>query len=306
MKRKDLYPSYLNACAEGKLEEKIDRLNKILLSCALCPRECKVNRIKGEKGYCGGGKHARVSSVFAHFGEESCLVGQNGSGTIFFSFCNLKCVFCQNYEISHLAQGKDVSKEELAGYMLRLQKTGCHNINLVTPTHFVPQIIEALRLAIGEGLTLPLVYNCGGYESAEVIDILDGVVDIYMPDAKFSSPHVSERLCNVTDYFDNLKIVLKKMHNQVGDSEIVNKIAKRGLLIRHLVMPNDLAGTKALMQFIAKEISLNAYINIMDQYRPCGEASNISEISRFISAREYLDAVEIARSFGLNCLFRPG
>lgn len=284
----------------GKLEEKIDRLNRILLSCTLCPRECKVNRIKGERGYCGGGKDARVSSAFAHFGEEPCLVGRNGSGAIFFSFCNLKCVFCQNYEISHLAEGRDVSREELAGYMLKLQKTGCHNINLVTPTHFVPQIIEALGLAIGEGLTLPLVYNCGGYESAEVIDILDGVVDIYMPDAKFSSPHVSERLCNATDYFDNLKIVLKKMHNQVGDLEIVNKIAKRGLLIRHLVMPNGLAGTKAIMEFIAKEISPNTYINIMEQYRPCGEASGIPEISRPVTAREYLNALETARSFGLN------
>jgi len=284
----------------GKLEEKIDRLNKILLNCTLCPRECKVNRIKGERGYCGGGKDARVSSAFAHFGEESCLVGRNGSGAIFFSFCNLKCVFCQNYEISHLAEGRDVSKEELAGYMLKLQKAGCHNINLVTPTHFVPQIVEALGLAIGEGLTLPLVYNCGGYESAEVIDILDGVVDIYMPDAKFSSPHVSERLCNAADYFDNLKIVLKKMHNQVGDLEIVNKIAKRGLLIRHLIMPNGLAGTGAIMEFIAKEISLNTYINIMEQYRPCGEASGIPEISRPVTAREYLNALEIARSFGLN------
>ncbi len=285
---------------KDKLEQKIDRLNRILLKCTLCPRECKVNRIKGERGYCGGGKDARVSSAFAHFGEELCLVGQNGSGAIFFSFCNLKCVFCQNYEISHLAEGRDVSREELAGYMLRLQEAGCHNINLVTPTHFVPQIIEALGLAIGEGLTLPLVYNCGGYESAEVIDILDGVVDIYMPDAKFSSPHVSERLGNATDYFDNLKIVLKKMHNQVGDLKIVNKIAKRGLLIRHLVMPNDLAGTKAIMEFIAKEISLNTYINIMDQYRPCGEASGIPEISRPVTAREYLNALETARSFGLN------
>lgn len=285
---------------DTKLKEKIDRLNKILQSCTLCPRKCRVNRIKGERGYCGGGKVARVSSAFAHFGEEPCLVGRNGSGAIFFSFCNLKCVFCQNYEISHLAEGRDVSREELAGYMLRLQKAGCHNINLVTPTHFAPQIIEALGLAIGKGLTLPLVYNCGGYESAEVIDILDGVVDIYMPDAKFSSPDVSERLCNAADYFDNLKIVLKKMHNQVGDLKIVDKIAKRGLLIRHLVMPNGLAGTKVVMEFIAKEISLNTYINIMEQYRPCGEASGIPEISRPVTAGEYLNALETARSFGLN------
>lgn len=300
MESKDLYPSYLTVYEKDKLEAKISQLNQILSQCSLCPRQCKVDRLKGERGFCGGGKQARVSSVFPHFGEESCLVGRSGSGTIFFSYCNLKCAFCQNYEISHLAEGKEVEAEELAGYMLRLQKIGCHNLNLVTPTHFMPQIMEALKIAIEQGFNLPLVYNCGGYESAEVIDLLAGIVDIYMPDAKFSSSEVAKKLSNAPDYFSNLKKVLKLMHQQVGDLEIVDGIAKRGLLIRHLVMPAGLAGTREIMEFIAQEISLNTYINIMAQYRPCGEAFRFPEINRPITTSEYLEAVEVSRSFGLH------
>lgn len=300
MKSKGLYPSYLNVYEEDKLEGKIEGLNKILSGCTLCPRQCKVNRLKEERGYCGAGKDAVVSSVFSHFGEESCLVGRNGSGTIFFSHCNLKCVFCQNCEISHLAEGKEVSKDELCEYMLRLQNMDCHNINLVTPTHFAPQILEALKVAIERGLKPPLVYNCGGYESAEVIEILEGIVDIYMPDAKFSSPEVSKTLSNAPDYFSNLKRVLKLMHKQVGDLEIIDGIAKRGLLVRHLVMPEGLAGTKEIMEFIAREISPNTYINIMVQYRPSGEAFRIPKINRPITTQEFVEAVRIARSSGLH------
>jgi putative pyruvate formate lyase activating enzyme len=299
MQKKDLFPSYLNTYSHDKLKSKIDHLTKILSSCILCPRRCEVNRIKGERGFCGAGKEAKVSSAFPHFGEEACLVGRNGSGTIFFSHCNLKCVFCQNYEISHLAEGREVGKEELAGYMIELQKSGCHNINLVTPTHFVPQIIEGLKVAIEDGLKLPLVYNCGGYESEEVIEILDGVVDIYMPDAKFSSSEAAKKLSDAPDYFPNLKKVLKLMHKQVGDLEIVDGIAKRGLLIRHLVMPNGHAGTEEIMKFISEELSRDTYVNIMNQYRPCGEANNYPEIDRPITADEYLEAVRIAHSFGL-------
>ena len=252
-----MQPLYIKTYQDSKLEEKIRLLNKILTQCALCPRRCKVNRLEDQKGFCGGGKVARVSLAFPHFGEESCLVGRNGSGTIFFSCCNLKCAFCQNYEISHLAEGREVSVDELAGFMLKLKNLGSHNINLVTPTHFAPQILEALKVAIKGDLNIPLVYNCGGYESEEVINILDGVIDIYMPDAKFSSSRVSQELCNAPDYFKNLKQVLKKMHQQVGDLEIVGGIARRGLLIRHLVMPSSLTGTREIMEFIAKEISLN-------------------------------------------------
>ena len=298
--KEDLFPSYLSVYKQDKLEEKIEELNKIVSCCTLCPRRCKVDRLKGEKGFCGVGKEAVVSSAFPHFGEESCLVGKHGSGTIFFSHCNLKCIFCQNYEISHLAEGKEVTAEELAEYMLQLQNMDCHNINLVTPTHFAPQILSALKIAIEEGLSLPLVYNCGGYESEEVIALLAGVVDIYMPDAKFASSEVAEKLCNTADYFPNLKKVLKQMHQQVGDLEIVDGIAKRGLLIRHLVMPDGLAGTRQISEFIAKELSLNTYINIMDQYRPCGEAFKSLEINRSITTKEYLEAIEIARSFGLH------
>lgn len=242
----------------------------------------------------------RVSSVFAHFGEESCLVGERGSGTIFFAYCNLKCVFCQNYEISHLGEGKDITPDDLSSEMLRLQKIGCHNINLVTPTHFIPQIIEGLKLAIGSGLQLPLVYNCGGYESLEVIETLDGIIDIYMPDVKFSSPDISRELCSAADYFKNLKLVLKKMFQQVGNLKISQGIAQRGLLVRHLVMPENLAGTEKIMEFIATEISADTYINIMFQYRACGQAHRYPELSRGVTFEEYLRAKNLARSFGLR------
>ncbi|MFN7170148.1 MAG: radical SAM protein, partial [Candidatus Omnitrophota bacterium] len=189
-----------------KLGERLKRLKNLLSPCKLCPRRCLVERLKGERGFCGGGEKAEVSSCFPHFGEESCLVGKYGSGTIFFTHCNLKCVFCQNYEISHLGEGKEVSSQELARMMLFLQRLGCHNINFVTPTHFAPQIVEALIFAIEEGLKIPLVYNCGGYESPEVIDLLEGIIDIYMPDTKFASSEISEQFCSASDYFENLKI----------------------------------------------------------------------------------------------------
>ena len=294
-------PNYVKTYAQKQqFEQKIQQLQAILSCCSLCPRQCKVNRLEDQRGYCGAGRDLRVSSAFAHFGEESCLVGRSGSGTIFFAYCNLKCVFCQNYEISHLSQGSYITAEQLADYMLRLQNQGCHNINLVTPTHFVAQIVEALLLAVKKGLNIPVVYNCGGYESEQVIDIFNGIVDIYMPDAKFSSSEVSGKFCGIDDYFTNLKRVVKKMHKQVGDLEIIDGIAQRGLLIRHLVLPNGLAGTREIMEFIAKEISLNTYINIMAQYRPCADAYKFNDINRYISHNEYIDAIRIAESFGLS------
>ncbi|MFH1338306.1 MAG: radical SAM protein [Candidatus Omnitrophota bacterium] len=300
-------PNYVKAYKEGKLQKRVEQLKKILSRCALCPRQCKVNRAEDKRGFCGAGKYLLVSSAFAHSGEESCLVGKHGSGAIFFSHCNLKCVFCQNYEISHIAEGSAVTKEQLASYMLRLQAIGCHNINLVTPTHFMPQILEGLSLAAEQGLNIPLVYNCGGYESGEAIDMLEGIVDIYMPDAKFSSADVSGELCGADDYFPNLKKVLKKMHQQVGDLEIDSEgIARRGLLVRHLVLPNGLAGTREIMEFISRQISPDTYINIMAQYRPCAEAYKFPRIDRYISQQEYVEAVEISRSFGLHRFDREG
>lgn len=294
-----MQPLYLKTYNQGSLDKKIVHLKNLLKRCRLCPRECRVERLKGKRGFCGAAQEIRLSAVFAHFGEESCLVGTQGSGTIFFSYCNLKCSFCQNYEISHIAEGRDINPQDLSLAMLKLQGMGCHNINLVTPTHFTPQILEALKLAIECGLNLPLVYNCGGYESEEVIDLLEGVIDIYMPDAKFSSSQVADNLSKAPDYFSNLKKVLKKMHRQVGSLVIDAGIARRGLLIRHLVMPNGLAGSKEIADYIAGDLSLDTYVNIMAQYRPCGEADKYLEINRRITNQEYQEAVEIFRARGL-------
>lgn len=246
-----------------------------------------------------------VSSFGPHFGEESPLVGSCGSGTIFFTNCNLRCLFCQNYDISHLGRGEEVSGGQLAAIMLNLQRSGCHNVNLVSPTHFVPQILEALCMAAEEGLRLPLVYNTGGYESSETLALLDGVVDIYMPDAKYWGPEVARLLSEAPDYPEVMRQALKEMHRQVGDLAIDGLgIARRGLLVRHLVLPEGLAGTREVMNFIAKEISPNTYVNVMAQYRPCYRAQEIPELRRPISPEEYRQAVEGALGAGLHRLDR--
>jgi len=293
-------PRYLKTYQEGLLDKKIHQLNDFLSDCHLCPRQCHVNRLKGEKGFCSAGAAVRISAHFCHFGEEFCLVGKFGSGTIFFSHCNLKCVFCQNYEISHGGEGVDMSYSDLAQFMLDLQTRGCHNINLVTPTHYAPQILESLKLAIEAGLRLPLVYNCGGYESEEVLDILDGIVDIYMPDVKFSSSEISQEYTQAEDYFKNIKRILKMMHDQVGDLTLQDGVAVQGLLVRHLVLPDGLAGTQTIMQFIAKEISKETYVNIMAQYRPAGEAYLFPRLNRALTLNDYLEAKTVALSCGLN------
>ena len=297
-----MQPVHIKTYQDSKFPGKIEAMSELLSCCRLCPRLCKVNRLKGEKGFCEAGAQVRIAAAYPHFGEEACLVGEKGSGTIFFSYCSLKCLFCQNFEISHLAEGNELNAEALATTMLSLQAMDCHNINLVTPTHFVPQIVEALSLAIKEGLDLPIVYNCGGYESEEVIDLLDGVIDIYMPDAKFSSAEAAQKLCFAPDYFENLKKVLKKMHRQVGDLQISGGLAQRGLLVRYLVMPEDYAGTKEIMEFIAGDISVDTYVNIMDQYRPCGQSFRLPRINRTITPQEYQEAVETARACGLKRL----
>jgi len=292
-------PLYLKDFESGKLREKREKLRQMLSACRLCPRNCGVDRLAGEAGFCGARATARVSSYFPHFGEEKCLVGERGSGTIFFAYCNLKCAFCQNYEISHLARGRDISEEELASFMLELQCRGCHNINLVTPTHFVYNILGALEIAAEKGLNLPLVYNCGGYESEEVIKVLEGVVDIYMPDAKFASGKKSDLFCMAPDYFENFKKVVKIMYKQVGDLRLENGIARRGLLVRHLVMPGGVEDSALIMKFLYG-ISKGTFVNIMGQYHPCGQARKFAEINRRITVEEYSQVALAAKKIGLH------
>jgi putative pyruvate formate lyase activating enzyme len=294
-------PAYILLHEKKELGRRITALKEILTRCRLCPRACEVNRLEGEKGYCRAGRDAMISSAFSHFGEEPPLVGTHGSGPIFLTHCNLRCVFCQNYDISHLGEGKPITTSELAQYMIALQQRGCHNINFVTPTHYVPQIVAVLPEAIDMGLTVPLVYNCGGYESLEVIQLLDGIFDIYMPDTKFSHEEHAARYGNAPDYPQVLQEVLQEMHRQVGDLMLDEQgVAYQGLLIRHLVMPQGVAGSREIMAFIARHVSADSYVNIMDQYRPLYRAGEYPEIDRPISSREYHEAIAIARGEGLH------
>jgi len=296
-------PVYIKTHQTGRLKEKIEKAHAILNDCRLCPRDCKVNRLTGETGICRTGKKAWVSSFNAHFGEEAPLVGTKGSGTIFFTHCNLLCSFCQNYDISHEGYGEDVSAAQLAEIMLALQNTGCHNINFVTPTHVVPQILSALEIAIDKGLCVPLVYNSGGYDKLATLKLLEGIFDIYMPDFKFWSPDVAQKTCQAADYPQTARRALTEMHRQVGDlTTDASGIALRGLLVRHLVLPDAMAGTRDVARFIATKLSANTYVNIMSQYRPCGRASEISALSVPLSVSEYKTAVAVAREEGLNRL----
>lgn len=281
--------------SSAELSQKVKKLYKLLEHCVLCPRRCGINRLDNKKGFCGVGLLPLVSSVGPHFGEEPELVGRGGSGTIFFAGCNLGCWFCQNYDISHLRHGEEVSTKELAKEMLTLRRIGCHNINLVTPTHIVPQLVEALIYAAEEGLDLPIVYNTGGYDSVDVLKLLDGIIDIYMPDAKYADSQMSKKYSQAEDYPEVMRNVIKEMYTQVGDLVVDGGIAIKGLLVRHLVMPEGIAGTKEIMHFIATEISKNTYVNIMDQYRPCYKAYEFPEISRGITPAEYSEAISIAK-----------
>jgi len=282
-------------------EETVDRLERMLQDCTLCPRQCHMNRTVGEIGYCRTGWLPFLSSWGPHMGEERPLVGTGGSGTIFFTNCNLGCLFCQNYRISHLGEGAEMSHESLADIMLSLQNAGCHNINLVTPTHQVPAIVRSVKIAAGKGLSLPLVYNCGGYESPATLALLDGIIDIYMPDFKYADPAAAECYSDAADYPDMAKKAIREMYRQVGDLFIDDHgIAVRGLLVRHLVLPEGLAGTERVVEFLAAEISPNTYLNIMDQYHPCYKAHEHPPLNRRISVREYEDAVTCARRAGIT------
>jgi len=298
-----LTPSYRQLYHDGILHDRLHQALGLMTNCKLCPRECGVNRLSGETGFCHTGRRARIASFHAHFGEEAPLVGRHGSGTIFISHCNLLCSFCQNFEISHLGEGRDVEPERLAAMMLQLQEAGCHNINFVSPTHVVPQIIEGLINAIEHDLNVPLIYNSGGYDKAETLKLLDGIIDIYMPDFKFWDSKWSAEFCNAEDYKDVAVEAIKEMHRQVGDLKISNDgIAIKGLLVRHLVMPNGIADTEKSMTFLATEISPHTYVNVMEQYHPCGYAMRDSRINRRISPAEYQEALRAARAAGLTRL----
>jgi putative pyruvate formate lyase activating enzyme len=294
------YPGYYNVDLSALRET----LWKILENCHLCPHKCHINRLKGEIGICRTKVKAKISSYGPHYGEEPELVGKNGSGTIFFSYCNLKCLYCQNYEISQLGEGKEVESSELAEIMLYLQDLGCHNINLVSPTHVIPQIIDALITARKQGLKLPLVYNSGGYDDVNTLKLLAGVIDIYMPDAKYGTNEAGEKYSKVKNYWDINREVLKEMHQQVGDLVVnQNGIAEEGLIIRHLVLPNQIASSFTILEFIAHNLSLNTYLNIMTQYRPCYLSYRYPELARPITKSEFEEVINYAQKLGLKRIF---
>jgi putative pyruvate formate lyase activating enzyme len=301
---REFEPAYLELERKGELARREKELWSIYEKCRLCPRKCEVNRLAGENEVCKATDELKVHSAGAHFGEEEPLVGRYGSGTIFFSHCSLRCCFCQNWEIAHRGDGGAISHGELARAMLSLQARGCHNINLVTPTHMVPHIVRALRIAVARGLRLPLVYNTGGYDKLETIQKLEGIVDIYMPDFKFQDGERTHRYCaEAADYPEVAAAAIKEMHRQVGVlSRDERGIATRGVILRHLVMPHNLAGTERFVRWVADELSPETYVNIMDQYRPSHKAFDYPEIARPLSRAEWRQAVGWAKDSGLTNL----
>ncbi len=285
--------------SETEIAKRVDKLKVLLSPCRLCPHRCQVDRKLGERGRCGIGVRARVASYGPHFGEEPPLVGLHGSGTVFFSGCNLACVFCQNYTVSQLREGQEIETEDLAAIFLELANRGCHNINLVTPTHQAPMIVEALAAAAEAGLEIPVVWNCGGYESVEVLRLLEGIVDIYMPDVKYGDEAAALRYSGAPRYVENMETVLREMHRQVGDLVIERGIAKQGMLIRHLVLPKNLAASKRVFEMVATDLGLGTYLNVMEQYRPCHRASDYPDLGRPLSRKEYAEAATLARKVGL-------
>ena len=302
IRSEDFEPAYMQLFRTGELYRRSRAAIKLLENCKVCPRDCEVNRLENEMALCKTGRRAIVSNAFPHFGEEDCLRGTNGSGTIFFSMCNLKCVFCQNYDISQDGEGVEVTPEQLSLMMINLQKQGCHNINFVTPEHVVPQILEALPMAVQLGLRIPLVYNTGAYDSMDSIRLMDGVVDIYMPDFKYWDTSLSKKYLIAKNYPDAARQVIKEMYRQVGDLVFDETgLAKRGVLVRHLVMPDAVEDAKQIMRYLAREISPHTYVNVMSQYRPAGKVSTkkYPEIDRKITPREVETTVSVAKAEGL-------
>ena len=294
-------PSYIELRRTSELHERVEAAHKLITpACELCPRCCGIDRLSGQVGICRSGSLPIVSSYGPHFGEEPPLVGFHGSGTIFFGGCNLTCIFCQNYDISQGGLDREITVEDLAQMMLSLARQGCHNINLVSPTHQLPQILSALEVAAESGLDIPIVYNCGGYEPVKVLSLLDGVVDIYMPDMKYGSNEVGLQLSGVPDYWNRNQEAVREMHRQVGDLVLDERgIAHHGLIVRHLVLPDDLAHTREVMHFLATEISKDTYVNVMEQYRPAHKVIGHPVMGRRIAPEEYVEAVRIARDEGL-------
>ncbi len=299
-------PAYVTLLASGGLARRVEAAYTRIEDCDLCARCCHVNRRQTIKGaVCRTGERAVVNSFGPHHGEEDPLRGWNGSGTIFFSWCSLRCVFCQNWEISQKGVGREVEPEEIAGMMLALQRDGCHNINLVTPSHVVAEILAAVSIAARRGLRLPLVYNSGGYDSSEALALLDGVIDIYMPDMKYGDSAVARRYSHVRNYWEVNQAAVKEMHRQVGDLRISDEgVAERGLLVRHLALPADLANTEKVLEFLSRVISRNTYLNIMAQYRPCYRADDYPPLDRPITRKDYEDALGLAAKYGLRRLDR--
>jgi putative pyruvate formate lyase activating enzyme len=293
-------PVYLKLLRSGELRTRVAQAYQHLSICDVCARGCKVDRRAGQIGVCRTGEQAKVSSYGPHLGEEDPLRGWRGSGTIFFTRCNLKCQFCQNHDISQTDAGYEVEPEQLASIMLELQAQGCHNINLVSPSHVVPQIMAGVLIAAQAGLNLPLVYNTGGYDSMAMLKLLDGVVDIYMPDMKYADAETARRYSKISNYPQVNQAAVREMHRQVGDLQMNEMgLAARGLLVRHLVLPENLAGTDQLVHFLATEISPNTYLNLMDQYRPAYKAHHFPELNRRITSDEYEAAVKMAHDAGL-------
>ena len=300
-------PGYIRLIHTSELAQRVQTAFQRLEDCDLCPWKCRVNRGIGKLGICRTGNLARLSSYCPHMGEEKPLSGWRGSGTIFFAGCNMRCQFCQNHEISQTNAGEPVEPEDLAAVMLELQAIGCHNINLVSPTHVVPQILAAVLIAAQSGLHLPLVYNTGGYDSIETLKLLDGVIDIYMPDMKYSSHQIGRVYSKTPNYPLVNRAAVLEMHRQVGDLQIdADGLAVRGLLVRHLVLPNGLAGTEQVVRFLAEEVSSNTYLNLMDQYRPefmvKKYPNQFSKLARPIKSSEYQAALQAALAAGLRRL----
>ncbi|MFN3976395.1 MAG: radical SAM protein [Aquificaceae bacterium] len=293
-----LYPSYLNL-TEEEWQERIKKALDMLKGCRVCPHRCGVNRLEGELGYCRTGRYAIVSDYFPHRGEERPIRGKRGSGTLFFSYCNMRCVYCQNYTISQLGEGEEKRPEELAEIFLTLQRLGCHNINLVSPSHVVPQVLEALYLAVKRGLRIPIVYNTSSYDSLESLRLLEGIVDIYLADFKYGDSSTGRKYSKVKGYYEIALEAIREMHRQVGDLKVDEEgIAIKGLLIRHLILPNGLAGTQRVLESL-KEVAPQASINLMDQYMPYYKAYHYPELSRRIYYKEYQEALSLAEGFKL-------
>lgn len=295
------YPSYIDAFKHKILHQRAQTALEMLEKCRICPRKCGVNRLKGEKGFCRTGRMPIVCSYFAHHGEEPSISGTRGSGTIFFSRCNLRCVYCQNYSFSQLEEGRETPVEELADYMLSLQKEGCHNINFVTPTHVMPQILEALIPAIEGGLSIPLVYNTSGYETLEALKLLEGIVDIYLPDMRYADNAYAVEYSNAPGYAEYNQAAVKEMFRQVGTAKIDKEgLIVKGLIVRHLVLPQNIAGSEKIFAFIAREISPQIPISLMSQYFPEFEAQKHAPLDRVLTLEEYEAAVGLLEKYGLE------